>query len=550
MRSRNALGEIRDNRRKPAWLNLDWAGWPRGIISSSIFSFVAVLLFSPINALAQDEGLRTEGGEGVEIEHSNPAPPPRAESELRFVEEPTLLIVTSPFYRQISGGVDKALRRASVIDPSRRKPPHAKRPFSLAGRSPLIGGGAKNPRALGRKIPGHEGFEDSANRADAAIERQQEINAYNAEIAKLEGEGGVWNENLVEELHSLGTLLQQQGEHEDAIQVFNRAVHIDRINSGLHSEGQISSVENKIESLLALNRWNEADMTYEYLYYIQRRAYGDNDPRLIPILDRIAQWNLRAFFIGHGEALGLRLSNALMFYNAAASMVQKYFGAEDERFVAYLRGIANSSYLVSRHPELMLEIERPEYRSVQSMMRQQLMQTDRAVTQGFSSGAQALMQILKHELETRDDAIELADAFANLGDWYLLFGRRQDAAEYYANAWNLLSNQPNAIPLINAYFGRVVAMPTFAGEDAESLEVASVKAGNASLRSDYADIMFDVSDNGVVRNVRMVSAETEENRMQLSKLRRMVRDSYFRPLIKDGVPQNSKGNVMRYRYWY
>ena len=137
-----------------------------------------------------------------------------------------------------------------------------------------------------------------------------------------------------------------------------------------------------------------------------------------------------------------------------------------------------------------------------------------------------------------------------LGDWYLLFGRRQDAAEYYANAWNLLSNQPNAIPLINAYFGRVVAMPTFAGEDAESLEVASVKAGNASLRSDYADIMFDVSDNGVVRNVRMVSAETEENRMQLSKLRRMERDSYFRPLIKDGVPQNSKGNVMRYRYWY
>jgi hypothetical protein len=62
--------------------------------------------------------------------------------------------------------------------------------------------------------------------------------------------------------------------------------------------------------------------------------------------------------------------------------------------------------------------------------------------------------------------------------------------------------------------------------------------------------MFDVSSGGSVRNVRMITQETEENEIQLRKLRRMVRDSTFRPIIKGGVPQRSEDNVLRYRYWY
>lgn len=517
---------------------------------SAIFAFVACALWLaliPFPSWAQ-EGLVADEPPAAEDEVK--PPPARAISELKLVEAPLILTAPSPFYHQIPGGVELALRRATAIRWSRRgNALLPKDTDSLSGRSPLVGGGvsAYDPGANGS--PTEESLASALNE-DEALSRQRAIDSYTATIASLETDGGAWNSELVENLHVLGTLLQEQGKHDEALEVFDRAVHIDRINSGLHSESQIASVENKLQSLLALNRWDEADLTFEYLYYVQRRAYGRDDPRLIPILDSIAEWNLRAFFIGHGEALGLRLSNALMFYNAAASMVKYHFGSQDERFVAYLRGIANSSYLVSRNPELMSAIERPEYRNAQSMMQQQLMPESRAVSQGFSSGAQALTLILRHELEARDDALAIAEAFSNLGDWYLLFGRSREAEKEYRSAWDLLANQARAVELLNAHFGRIVPMPTFVGEESKSVEIATMKEGNTPLRSDYADVMFDVTKDGVVRNVRMVSAETEENSIQLGRLRRIVRDSHFRPVIRDGVPQSSRDNVVRYRYWY
>jgi hypothetical protein len=312
----------------------------------------------------------------------------------------------------------------------------------------------------------------------------------------------------------------------------------------------VAAIESKIQSYLALDQWQDADLTFEYLYYIQRRAYGTRDPRLIPVLNSIAEWNLRAFHLGHGEALGMRLNNALMFWNAAAIMVKTHFGPQDERFVTYLRGIANSSYLLSRNPEMMADLGRPQFRNEMEINRVHLGQPSSYESKGFASGAQALTEILRYEIEKRDDVLALADAFTNLADWYLLFGRRRAAEEQYGNAWRLLANQPNADALHKAYFGRVVPMPSFVGEQKKGYELDAVRQTDEPLDSDYADLIFDVTDTGEVRDVRSLSAETEDNKNQLSRLRRVVRTSHFRPIIIDGVPQRSANNVFRYRYWY
>jgi hypothetical protein len=93
-------------------------------------------------------------------------------------------------------------------------------------------------------------------------------------------------------------------------------------------------------------------------------------------------------------------------------------------------------------------------------------------------------------------------------------------------------------------------MPSFVGEENKLHEINALLQSEEPLDSDYADIIFDVNDSGIVRDVRVISAETEDNKDQLSRLRRMVRNSYFRPIIIDGVPQRSEGHVFRYQYWY
>ena len=489
----------------------------------------------------------------------------RAQSELKYISDPQPLIMASPFPGNIPVDLATSLASSTRLWTLKRSFQNPARNYAIAGRSPLIRGGVgvrlANQVLRETSTNQIDSFEDEVSLADslaemmaaeseAAIARLEAIDNYNAVIADLEGDGGAWNGSLVEELTSLGTLLQQQGSHEEAIKVFDRAVHINRISLGLHSVEQVPAIESKIQSYLALNQWQDADLTFEYLYYIQRRAYGTRDPRLIPVLNSIAEWNLRAFHLGHGEALGMRLNNALMFWNAAARMVKTHFGPQDERFVTYLRGIASSSYLLSRNPEMMADLGRPEFRNELAVNRVHLGQSDSYESRGYASGARALTEILRYEIDKRDDVLALADAFTNLADWYLIFGRRRAAEEQYSNAWRLLANQPNADALHKAYFGRIVPMPSFVGERNRGYELDAVRQSDEPLDSDYADLIFDVTDTGVVRDVRTLSAETEDNKNQLSRLRRVVRSSHFRPIIIDGIPQRSENNVFRYRYWY
>ncbi len=376
------------------------------------------------------------------------------------------------------------------------------------------------------------------------------IEEYNQAVLATELEGGVWDLGLAENLSTLGGLFQQQGDHVQAIDVLDRVVHISRINNGLHTLEQIPAVEQMIESYLALGDWEKADLYYNYLFYIQEKAFGGRDPRIVPVLDRLANWNLRAFNIGFDDNLGMRLSTAQILFGAAAQIVSVHFGKNDERFAEYQRNIANSAYLVSKHPELMRDINSPEFRINEDALRRRISAGDETSSQGFQTGEKALLAVLNHEREEADSPQALAEAIADLADWYLLYHQRRAAAELYAEAWQVLSEAENSEELLESFFGHVVPLPTFLAAPT-SLVFSSANARDITeLQMDYADLVFDVTENGVVRNLEIVSNENEENFAIIGRLRREVRDAIFRPIIKDGEMIRTSGNQFRYRYWY
>lgn len=380
--------------------------------------------------------------------------------------------------------------------------------------------------------------------------RVQVIRDYNEAIVAIEAEGGAWDRNLVEELEALGTLQQQQGNHAEAIETLGRAMHIDRINNGLHTLQQVPVVEHMIDSYMALGDWASVDLYQNYLYYVQRKAYGVDDPRIIPVLHRLGEWNVEAFNIGFGDPLGVRLSTAQMLFNTAANMVGIHFGRSDERYVPYMRSIATSAYLASTHPDYMREVNRPEFRTAQDALRHQLHLTGREGPQGFYAGEQALLEIVRLYHEQGDEPFLLAEAVTNLADWNLIFGRNREASDLYADAWQILSEQDNSEELIDRLFGQVIPIPTFSRLPTNLLLGASDSQDRPALHYDYADVRLDVTENGAAVNVEILSEETEANARQLSRLRREIRGTEFRPLLVDGVPQTSEGHLFRYRYWY
>ena len=381
-------------------------------------------------------------------------------------------------------------------------------------------------------------------------QRSDSIRRYNSAVTDIELDGGAWDGGLVEELASLGRLQQQQGNHIGAIQTLDRAIHVNRINSGLYTLEQIPVVEQLIQSHMALGDWEEADIYNNYLYHVQQKAYGFDDPRLIPVLERLATWNIQAFKIGHGSLLGIKLRQSQIMFNAAARMVDVHFGKADERFINYQRNIASSAYLVAQNPDLMAQIDKSEYRTRQQVFAEQMNEQRQVQPSGFRTGERALLEVVMLYQEKGYDTYALAEAITHLADWYLIFGRRQSALKSYKLAWDMLQGLEDSEELTQQLFGSVTPLPAFGS----SIEVPDAfyrtEDGSQALRFDYADLTFDVTENGLARNVVSISEETEDNQAQLGKLRNSTRSMRFRPLVIDGEPQRSFENHFRYRYWY
>ena len=380
-----------------------------------------------------------------------------------------------------------------------------------------------------------------------AIELDASIAAYEESVALIESDGGAWSLELVENLAALAGLNQKQGRHDEAVKLFNRAIHVTRIGVGLHALEQLQLLESLIVSEQALENWEAVDNKYDYLLYLQEGAYGRNDPRLIPLFEAMGDWNIKAFNIGFGESRGLALRKAQLFYSASAQLLHINFGKEDKRFIPYLENVVHAAYLVSQNGEIMTELGIPEFRNINNRLTRRLQPPPSdMVPRGFLSGVGALGEIINAKLEISAGNYEVAESFAQLADWYVIMGRRDAAAMYYNQAWVLVSGEGMEASR-DRLFGGVVPIPTFFDKVAAGRERIGI---TEELNTDFVDLSFDVTVGGTVRNVRVVSEETEENAAQNNRIKRLARRSLFRPLLVNGIPQYATGNLFRYRYWY
>ncbi len=382
-------------------------------------------------------------------------------------------------------------------------------------------------------------------------ERMTQISRYDEEISALELEGGAWNEDLTEGLAAIGLLHQQQNNHAAAIDAFSRAMHLNRIHFGLDSLQQVPLIEALVRSYLADSKWAEADDFQAYLFYVQNKAYGPGDPRMVSVLLNLAHWNLTVFNAGYGEALGIRLLNSYRLFAAATQIVRVHFGRMDERYVNALKDMAGSAYLVSRNQKLIEAAGRPEYRDFQSMYNDEVRKIQPINAGGYREGEVALLSIADYYGEDPAKAYEQAQALAQLGDWYLLFDRGRTAAEQYRHAYTLVTALPDAEEKIQELFGGIVPLPSFSeGVEALPSFLDEPVGQTAQMQSGYADVSLDVNTYGAASNVEILTEENESNALAHSLLRRNVRTSMFRPRIEGGEPVTSSANRLRYYYRY
>lgn len=377
-----------------------------------------------------------------------------------------------------------------------------------------------------------------------SAEQEQSLQYYEALINELESSGGVYDTQLSEVLSSLGTTYQALARHADAIAVFQRSLHITRVNDGLYSLNQIAMIEKLIESNSKLKEWDALDKNYHNLYWISKRHYGENNPELLALIDRIGRWHLQAYELDPGSASFSHLLDAEQLYNKSVKIIELHSGKYDLRLINALYGIALTNYQIAAQVSNVENFDDIRAGHRNSNQSRRMLQEERArqdlILRSYSKGKTAMNHII--DIHANNPILPVdthAVAMTHLGDWYLLFNKRNSAALTYDKAYQLMENDGMDQQKIDRLFGQPRTLPAI------RLPMQN-REDMLPETPPYVLASFDVSPSGKAMNIQIVESRPKDNVSYLRRAKRTIASTKFRPRYENGKPVLTTGVSLRY----
>jgi hypothetical protein len=252
---------------------------------------------------------------------------------------------------------------------------------------------------------------------------------------------GAYDPRLQEVLWNDAVGLQQNGNHQEAIEKLKRAAHLSRINDGLDAKSQLPFVRAEIASHRALNQFTAADERHAYLSRIEARAIPSG-PEKITALLRQAEWHQFALLedIDEDEEATARMGKAWNFYRRALNESIATYGEDSAELLPALEGMVRAQYLLAGHRGIgasmpgRMERERRDFAAGKSTFKRGL------------SVLVAMQQLNRDRLSVTRE-IQAQDLI-RIADWAWWTGNRNYALNFYNTAL-ALANGESLEPVAN-----------------------------------------------------------------------------------------------------
>ena len=401
------------------------------------------------------------------------------------------------------------------------------------------------------------------------VNRSRSVAEYEQEIRRREAEHGVYDPATGEYLLSVGLVYQKDGKHEEAVDALTRAIQIKRVNEGLQSTGQLLILEQLIKSNIANADWDEVDRNYQQLLWIHKRNYDAGDPRLLPVVDKVGRWKLKAYTenLLDGSAIRIIGESEKLFRNTI-DILERQYGENDPRLInpLYGRALTNYQYAIevantpqdefhgagsptrtqvicrtvptpnggARRICNTIRVPDPSYYASQSSNK------DFALGQRIVAVGKALKQIVQiHENNPDLPKDSHARALVHLGDWNLLRGKKTTAYQSYKSAYQLLVDSGEHQEVVKELFGKPQNLPAL------RLPLPDVDEKIEEEKTTTVLASFDVSSTGRAKNVQIIESEPPDATSARRKARKTIRGRLYRPRFENGEPVATVGNKIR-----
>ncbi len=343
-------------------------------------------------------------------------------------------------------------------------------------------------------------------------------------VEEIEDRSNRHDIELAQPLMLLGDARLGMADVVGALDAYDRSRLITRVNKGLFTPDQIEVVYREATAYAALGNREEANNRHEYAFNLMLRAYGDDDPRLIPGLFLLADW--------YGEEHNIFISRRLL--GQAVVLGKRYLPADDPQTIRALKGLART-FREERFPTGASELRNTNTSSyLRAPSRHQQIQLN-----NFSPGERALIEVINIEMAKPDASdAEVADAMLQLADWYLLFEKYSRAFPLYTRIWELLESDPEGL---DAVFK--APTPLYL-----PLPPPPTRAISSTTEDGIVELALTVTDRGLVSDLSTLRSEPEG--MMEFQVRKATRRARYRPAFVEALPVLTEDVRIEYRFPY
>ena len=354
--------------------------------------------------------------------------------------------------------------------------------------------------------------------------------SYRRAVELIEASGRPLQARLARAYAGLGVAYQGEKRHELAVASFEQALGLTRRHEGLLSEQQVPLLEQYVDSLTALGRYQEALNAQRYVLRIATRRHGENGVGLAPTLDSIGRWYAE---IGAYDQSRRTLKRAI-------TLIETAEGEESPKLVSPLSSLAACNRRQLIDPTLQLFDSQDPERA--AMFHESGIAPATYSPAMLVGEAEKSLQRACRIAEARPDPspVQIADVRTQLGDWYQGRSQPERALPNYRKAWEAASNALGSVvqgmPLVEALFGHPVLLQIvrpdgwnrYAARPPEQVEYRNVVVG------------FTVGATGRVEAPKVVDDSGDAKRAErtVSALEDTAR---YRPRLANGEPVPTPG---------
>lgn len=349
---------------------------------------------------------------------------------------------------------------------------------------------------------------------------REDRSLYKDQLKQAEVSGGPYATGLSDPYIGLGYDYLKRGDSKGALEAYRRALHLVRINDGLNSSRQIPILREIIDIYRSMGDAQALNDSYEYY----ARVLKFDEP---PLTEEKLQAGLeymdweRELYVA--QAIANKRAPLMRAFRANKNLLHTLAPSTAQELSWYTQ-------LSLSHMRNLYLILGNEYLPMQStgFATGNGVKID-AVNRHFAFAQQTALKNGKKLLQSCIDyaqsepEAERAALHLELGDWHQWNGELGRATKQYTQVVKLLHTSGEEA-LLMKWLDQPVELP----------DEPELNGGDHSLSSGVViHAKYDVSPRGDVQRVE-VSTSDEENEWQAWRLKRMLRDTHFRPRFSHG----------------